>query len=1248
MKRSLLSLAFLIGFVFMTKADGYKTTFAQISETTARVECQINDLTLRPVNLGGTDFTKIGFSGRVTTMDEGFAELPFINVNIQLDPLKNLRFEIVSVDFTEYSLDYPLIPSRGVIYRNQDPSSIPYRIAPESLVDAFYPAQLIQTTEPYIIKDARGMTVYIYPFQYNAAQQILRVYSSITLQLVEDDSPSVNPLLNPSGRYFAEMEALYQSLFINYQNPADYPNIGEAGDILVITTARDEAAIQPYLDWKKEKGYNVFKEVAATGTNVKSLIQQKYNANPGILYVQLVGDWADIKSDLGGGANAPMDPMLGCVAGSDIFPDIAIGRFSASAASQVTVQVNKAINYEKSPSGVWYDKALSVASQEGAGIGDDGEIDYQHTNIIYNNKLDPFTYNGHNTAYEPTATILQVKNAIESGVSVINYCGHGSMTSWGTTGFSNTNVNQLTNGSKLPFIFSVACVNGAFHSGECFAEAWLKKDGGGAVWTIMATINQPWQPPMRGQDYFNDILTGGYNYTTNPGNGINTTEGRSILGSIVVNGLVLMYTESASTSDLQTMQTWTIFGDAALQARTMTPKTLALTNTSLLTGFPFETIVTANGTPVRNALVSLSQNENFVRAYTNQSGAVSIPNNFVPGNVLLVVTAFNGNTIYQTIQCTPAAGPAIYFDNVTVNDVAGNNNNRLDYGETAGLNVRMKNSGVSLAENVTVTLSTTDNYITLLNGATFYGNIPAGKTVTVADAFTVQAAANIPDNHSVLFNLVATSGGSSWQSSFSLVVRAGVLAFDGFYILDPAGNNNGKLDPGETATIVIKLKNSGGADLKNVTGLLTSASPFITIQQTQIAFGNIAPDNMAEGYYTVSVSMAAPVGHVAQFTHNAGADFGINISNDFSAVVGQIPVLIIDLDPNHNSWDKIATALTSNDVSYEIVTTFPASGLELYSSLFVLLGIYSNNYVLTAAQGQTLAGYLNQGGKIYMEGGDTWYYDAQTAVHPMFKINATGDGSSDLGTINGHAGTFTAGMNFTYSGDNNWIDRLTAATGATLILSNLSPSYGTAVAYNGNSYKTIGASHEFGGLQGNRSALMEAYLDFFGLLPPPLNTQTILIPAGWSGISSCLIPANSQLETFLQPILGQLTILQGMNGIFYPEANVNTLGFWNYDEGYRIKLESVAELQISGWEPVSRQLDLTPGWNMIPVLSECNVNVAALFTGISQVQIVKEIAGTGVYWPEMNINTLGTLKPGNAYMVRVTGPASVTFPACED
>ncbi len=1086
MRKLFLSLLLLIGFVSLMANDGYQINYTRVSGTTAQVEFTLGDFSLRPVNLDGTDFTKIQFPGRVTTMDAGFAELPFISAAVQLDPVKNVKLNIIGQEYQEYQLDKPLVPSRGVIYRNQDPSQIPYVIAPESIVDAFYPETVSSMPDPFIIKDVRGASIFVYPFQYNAAQQILRVYTSVTVELVEDNSTPVNPLMQSSGKYFRDMEDLYHTVFVNYESNMENLTMGEIGDILVITTARDESAIQPYIDWKMEKGYNVYKEVVTVGTNVKTLIQQKYNENNSILYVQLVGDWADIKCDLGGGANAPMDVMLGCVVGTDNFPDIAIGRFSASSSAHVTTQVNKLINYEKNPNGSWYTKALSVASNEGAGIGDDGEIDYVHTNIIYNNKLDPFTYDGHSTAYEPTATILQVKNAIETGVSIINYCGHGSNTSWGTTGFSNTNVNQLTNGDMLPFIFSVACVNGAYHSGtsDCFAEAWLKKENGGAVMMLAGSINQPWQPPMRGQDYFNDLITGGYDYATNPGNGTSTTEGRSIIGSIVVNGLVLMLAESATTSDLQTVQTWINFGDPSMQIRTAAPAPLTLSSNIMLVGTPFETTITSNGTPVEGALVALSQNGVYASAYTDAAGTVSVPNEFLPGDVLLVVTAFNTETIYETIQCIPPTGPYVIFESVQINDAAGNNNGQLDYGETASLGVSIKNVGVAVATNVDVTISSTSEYVTIINGTATYGSIPAGQSLMLENAFTIEIADNVPNGQGILFSLSA-AGEETWESSFSVMAYTAILDYVDFYVTDPSGNNNGKLDPGETVNLFVKIKNNGNSDASGVIGALSSANPYITISQGQANYGILAAGEESEMSFTVIASETTPAGHMASFDFAITADLGLEGAGNFSIVIGQIPVLIIDMDGNHNSANKMVDALNEIGVAHELVTAFPAN-LDLYSSIFVCLGIYSTNHQLTAAQGTQLAAYLNNGGRLYMEGGDTWYYDTPTAVHTMFGINATGDGSGDLSTVTGLAGTFTAGMSFPYNGDNSWIDRLSASAGATLILQNMNPQYGTAVANNAGDYRTIGASHEFGGLNGNRTALMEAYLDFFGMLPATL------------------------------------------------------------------------------------------------------------------------------------------------------------------
>jgi len=61
-----------------------------------------------------------------------------------------------------------------------------------------------------------------------------------------------------------------------------------------------------------------------------------------------------------------------------------------------------------------------------------------------------------------SASYSMVSNALNEGRGIINYCGHGSNYSWVSTGYNITHINALTNDYKLPFIQSIACVNGNF------------------------------------------------------------------------------------------------------------------------------------------------------------------------------------------------------------------------------------------------------------------------------------------------------------------------------------------------------------------------------------------------------------------------------------------------------------------------------------------------------------------------------------------------------------------------------------------------------------------------------------------------------------------------------------------------------------------------------------------------------------------------------------------------------------------
>ena len=765
----------------------YVVSYAQPQPGVHQITFEVMNVDVEDVTLNGVTYSRIALGNVPVTENKGWAELPILSASIQLPNDRDVEMEVSMPSVAVIQLPNPMVPSRGTIYRNQDPSTIRYEIAPESRTMELYPANIATIESPFIVRDVRGTTVRVMPFRYRSAANTLEYYRTITVTLRETNRPATNPLLRTDIRPNREAVGMYRSLFLNYEPSRDALSQGEKGDILVLTPASYEEAADIYIQWKKEMGYNVSKQVVNNGANVTTTVQNAYNDIANLMYVQMFGDWADIKSNTitVDGAAAPTDPRMGCVAGNDNYPDIAVGRFSCSSNAQALVQVNKAINYEKNPNmdAGWRETFIGIGS-DATTSGDDNELDPVHVQRIYSERLANFTYTTEKGNYGTSANLNTLIGHVNAGASTIAYCGHGDETYFVTTNYSNTNVNASTNGDRLPFIVSVACVNGKFNrsGGDCFAEAWLKKENGGAVVTLMSTINQPWTPPQRGQDYFYDILVGGFNYNQYSGqSGINTNEQRTHWGSIVVNAFTLALTESNSSSDLETFQTWTTFGDASLQLRTKQPDVLALSSRSLISGIPFATTVTVNGQPVADALVCISQDGNYVSAYTGADGSVSIPHNFVSGDVLLVVTAFNTTTIYETISCTASNVPYLALSSYTPGTV--------NAGVTSFLTLSMNNlGGIATTDYATVTLSCDDPLLIITDGTGYAAPMDAlTGTSTMTNEFQISVDESTETGHEFTVAWTATLGNNSWDGTFLLTaIGNDCVAPDGL-----TGINNG-------------------------------------------------------------------------------------------------------------------------------------------------------------------------------------------------------------------------------------------------------------------------------------------------------------------------------------------------------------------------------------------------------------------------------------------------------------------------
>ncbi|HEC79323.1 MAG TPA: T9SS type A sorting domain-containing protein [candidate division WOR-3 bacterium] len=202
------------------------------------------------------------------------------------------------------------------------------------------------------------------------------------------------------------------------------------------------------------------------------------------------------------------------------------------------------------------------------------------------------------------------------------------------------------------------------------------------------------------------------------------------------------------------------------------------------------------------------------------------------------------------------------------------------------------------------------------------------------------------------------------------------------------------------------------------------------------------------------------------------------------AIIDKIPVGIWEPDQTPITSTPLINFLDSAGIAYEYNTSYPT--FDLYTCIFICLGVYSNNYQLTNAQANDLVSYLNNGGRCYMEGGDAWCYDPAGSIYrSYFGISQVDDGSTMTGNINGVSGTFTEGMSFAYAGENSYMDRIAPVSPAFTIFTN--GGYNRTVAYDAGTYRTIGSSFELGGLTdgaspSTKSELIQQILIFFGII----------------------------------------------------------------------------------------------------------------------------------------------------------------------
>ncbi|HPL51535.1 MAG TPA: C25 family cysteine peptidase [Candidatus Cloacimonas acidaminovorans] len=879
MKKTLFFVILLLSFIGLTAEQIVVSQYPDDIRLTnsnpnnMELEFTLGSFYREPVTINGDSWYHLFLKKEGITLEAGMPQVPVLARSLIIPATAKMHLNITNSEYVELTL--PVAPSKGNLTRDIDPATIPYTFADFYQSGESYPAEIAYLTEPFILRDYRGITVRFQPFIYYPATQTLRVYTKLNISIYAQGTDLTNALLNPKTSYSRYFESTYQNMFLNF-SAAKYPSLDEEGRILVIKHSMFDATIQPWVDWKRQLGFTVdvvdVTQAGSTAANIKTYIQNQYDLNNGLMFVQLVGDAPQVPTltYAGGGS----DPSYALLAGNDNYYDIFVGRFSAQTVAELETQVTRSIYYERdiAPGATWLEKAIGIASAEGGGgQGDMGESDITHMNNIRTDLLN-YGYTTIDQIYDPGATAAQVSNSVNQGRGFINYCGHGADTYWVTTNFNNNNANALTNDYMLPLIVSVACVNGNFVSQTCFAEAWMRSVNettnapAGAIAFWGSTINQSWAPPMRGQDEVTDLLVGNLKYR---------------VGGLLFNGAHKII-EVYGSQGLADARTWTIFGDASLMVRTKNPQVITATFNPVLflgmSSFAVQTIPGGRITLTNNGII-------YGKGIADATGNCVINLDIIPDlpmDMTLTISAFDYQTYIQTIQVLPSSGPYLVVEETTFSDV---NDNIFTTGETVFLDMNLSNIGSETATSVSVTLSTNDSYVTLLNPTLTIGDIDSGN-VSSTGTFQIQLSNSIPDEHTVNLHIfIATSDGETFENNCSFIAYAPDITWGPLQINDSLGNNNGRIDAGENVTITFNVTNSGHCDAADIstTLIVNGVSHLITPIISTIE--NLPVSQTGQMIYNVTFSSQIPMGTSVQLT--AMTMFGEYLSvHTYTIVVG--------------------------------------------------------------------------------------------------------------------------------------------------------------------------------------------------------------------------------------------------------------------------------------------------------------------------------------------------------------------------
>ena len=261
-----------------------------------------------------------------------------------------------------------------------------------------------------------------------------------------------------------------------------------------------------------------------------------------------------------------------------------------------------------------------------------------------------------------------------------------------------------------------------------------------------------------------------------------------------------------------------ILGDGAVSVWLDEPHILRVCSSSAIQSdeHSYElTVKDEMGVLMSNFMCSMFKNGKMIgRAVTDSQGYANIIfEENIGHNDTLQLKVLGANAFPKTIDITivPDNKPYVVCLDYTLNDT----DCKMDFSESHTMNILLKNSGNTAANNITVNLSCDKpEYVNITDSVENVDVIMGDSDVNLSNAFAFVISDDVPNNTIVNFTLTITNGSETWTYEYDATIYAPDFSVIDAILEDASGD--GKIVAGESATICFTVKNSGNSTAEDV------------------------------------------------------------------------------------------------------------------------------------------------------------------------------------------------------------------------------------------------------------------------------------------------------------------------------------------------------------------------------------------------------------------------------------------------